>query len=731
MALPISLTPKTFAVTEKECTIDGKYSIYGGDRAVLQCYEIDHSQNLINVALGKWRLFTKTFPWDSTQYPQVKATFRGSLLTVETDLEKHYRDQDEVVAEMLRKLNRDHTVFLSAATGFGKCFHPDEMLMLHSKAHKRVGDIITGDLLMGDDLLPRVVTSTILGRGMMYEVLVEGRTVLRCNGDHVLVLVDRSQWFYDSRYRNGYVEMSVEDYLGLEESAKQELRLANVNTCDRDSPKDSGKRGSDFGRDLKPLSEKEFREWSLQNFLCYVRTITKTFSDGGPTLEISTEGLDPTLVTSFLEASRRSGILVLHFPERLSIKVILGTSFPFTVRSVGEGDYAGFTVSGNNRRFLLANGLITHNTTIGCYLAAHSGLKVAVLCHIDKVKQQWVDALRAKTSGAKVQLVTKNSLDLESDYFVIGPQRVSKIPRDQLAEIGVVIVDEAHLTIKANFSSAVLCFQPLWLIGLSATPRRSDGLEKALEIYFGPKEKFIIRREKKPFSVVKVETDFLPDVRFNFRQNKKTLDWTFAVTSLALNKKRVAFIVDRLVKVLQDPDEYLLVLTLRVEEGWAVAAGLREAWENGEWETSGDDEPVFEAFSKKGKRGGIFGIDCYGETHRFKTIPPEASKYRVQVIGMKKGGVGYDDPTRTSEALLDSVIDVEQYEGRVRMVNSTIYDFVDNFGTHERHWESRQKYYLTKGATIEVEKGSSPRVQRGRPKGRGDIIIPGKTWGRK
>lgn len=723
MAIPIKLTRKTFALVEKECSVDGKYSIYGGDRDSLQCYEIDHTQNLINAALGKWRLFTKTFPWDKTEYPSTEAVFHGKLLTKETDSEKHYRDQTTVVKEMLKKLDADHTVFLSAATGFGKCFHPDEMLMLHSRVHKRVGDIVNGDLLMGDDLLPRVVTSTITGVGEMYEVLVGEEVVLRCNDDHILVLSSS----------HDQIEISIKDYLVLNENTKRDMRLIIRNTCDRIDLSKTSRTGYDYGCILRPLTEKEYSEWTRQDFFDYVRIITKTLSDVG--LEIPVSGLDPALVSSFLEASRRAGVLSIyshsHPQSQQRIKVFAGSTFSFSVRSVGEGNYAGFTVSGTNRRFLLANGLVTHNTTIGCYLAAKSGLKVAVLCHIDKVKQQWVDALRAKTSGVKVQLVSKNSLDPDADYYVIGPQRVSKIPREELAQIGVVIVDEAHLTIKANFSSAVLCFQPLWLIGLSATPRRSDGLEKALEIYFGPKQNFIIRRETKQFTVIKVETDFLPDVRYSFRQGKKTLDWTFAVSSLANNQNRISFIVRRLVKILQDPNEYLLVLTLRVEEGWAVAAGLREAWESGEWEVGEADEPVFEAFSKKGKKGGIFGIDRSGDTHKYKTIPPEASKYRVQVIGMKKGGVGYDDPTRTSEALLDSVIDVEQYEGRVRMVNSVIYDFVDNFGTHEKHWESRQKYYLIKGAKIEVEKGTTPRAYRGRPKGRGDIFIPGRTWSKK
>jgi hypothetical protein len=108
---------------------------------------------------------------------------------------------------------------------------------------------------------------------------------------------------------------------------------------------------------------------------------------------------------------------------------------------------------------------------------------------------------------------------------------------------------------------------------------------------------------------------------------------------------------------------------------------------------------------------------------KYTKIPPEAGLYRVQVVGMKKGGVGYDDPTRTSEAILDSVRDVEQYEGRVRMKDCSIYDFVDDLGTLENHWSDRQKHYVAKGAEIIIEESAMPRSSKRTQR---EVFIPGR-----
>ena len=779
-----TLTSKVITRIEKECILTSRKSSYG-DSQKIYCYEIDHTDSSVYVALGTWRKFLKKFPWTKEDYPPTKVRFLGKLMTPETDTEKGYRDQTYVSSLIKQKLEEEHTAFLAAATGFGKCFHPDQLLVMADRSLKRAGDIVTGDLLLGDDWLPRVVTSTITGIGKMYQVIVplpgqeQGAIVMRCNEDHILCL--RSM--IENPRMTPIIEISVKDYLELPTPYRSTLGLYSLPQTDPYRVPFMAIRASELGGRGLPLSPRELAEWTCMDLHLYSRCFFRAFSDRNfsfPVASVSPEGL-----ASFLEASRRAGILVTIVKNETEpsgrVWVHPTDTHQFFLKEVGEGEYAGFTVSGTNQRFFLDNGIITHNTTIGCEIAAKSKVKVAVLCFLDIVRKQWVKALQTKTSG-KVQVVTKNELDPEADFYVIGVTKSSKIPRDQLSQIGGVIVDEAHLTVKETFEKALLRFQPLWVLGLSATPRRADGLHSVLEMYFGPKKNFITRRETKPFRVYKIETNFVPKIEYVYRGPRgKTLDFGTVIASLAESPERRLFITKRLVQVLQDPEEYLLILTLRVEEGLAIARLLREALEEGRWTLGPTDQPVIEVFGKqKGgiiegtmskedlekativtlrklakinalphegidkvtlrkllikyfsspgtkliieAKGGIRGIDRKGVVTRYSKIPPEAGLYRVQVVGMKKGGVGYDDPTRTSEAIIDSVRDVEQYEGRVRMKDCSIYDFVDDLGTLEKHWSDRQKHYIAKGAEIIIEKSAMPRTSKRAPR---EVFIPGR-----
>jgi len=728
MAIPLSLaklSSRTLALIEDKCAIKSRKTPYGDSKALF-CYSVDHESSIIYVAMGMWRTFCKNFPWTKDDYPIVNNRFLGKLFTKETDLEKGYRDQVDVSMQLLEKLNKDHYAFLSAATGFGKCFHPDQKLILQSRALKRVGDIVPGDLLLGDDWLPREVTSTIVGQGEMYELLVypldspESTApvppikVLTCNADHILCL---TKGFSSS----DIIEISLADYLLLPETSQRALKLYSMPTGHPNRHPCFRALAATLASKLAPLTPTNFSEWAILDFHYYVRAIFRQVSDRDRSFPL--DQLPASTLESFMEAARRAGIMVLLEQNRGWIRP--ENVHTFEVKSLGIGTYAGFTVSGTNQRFFSDTGIITHNTTIGCYLAVKSGLKTVVMCHLTKVREQWVTALSTKTNG-KVQLVTSNFIDPQADYYVMGPMRAARLPREALAAIGFVIIDEAHLTAHATFEQALLRLSPLWIQGLSATPRRADGLHTALEIYFGPRAEFTIRREKKPFTVYKIETNFIPDIRKIPRQGKMIIDWSRALKSLANNPERHKFIADRLVQVLQDPDEYILVLTLRIVEGVAVANLLREALAAGRWVLGPDDQPVIEVFSKsKEGIGGIKSVDRDGIERKFSKTPEDTPRYRVQIFGMKKGGVGYDDPTRTSGVLLDSVKDVEQYEGRVRMVDSTIYDFVDDFGTLETHWSLREKYFLSKGATIVEEPASKPRTTiKGKFKRGAQVFVP-------
>lgn len=317
-------------------------------------------------------------------------------------------------------------------------------------------------------------------------------------------------------------------------------------------------------------------------------------------------------------------------------------------------------------------------TTLGNYFTCHFGLKTVVLCHIDKVNDQWVDEYM-KNSNAKVQRVKGDKpLNPEVDVYVIGIQKAAKMHRDCFTEIGLVIIDEAHIATITAFSKALLKFQPRYVIGLSATPKRADGLHKLLTMYFGPKKQFIHRQEVKDFTVYKVQTPYKPKVSYAMVNGKYVPNWTEIINSIEYNTERHDLIVSIIMK---HPEHRILVLSNRREQARSIYQKAIEAGEND-----------IELLIDKSKKGG--------------------ESKRVLVAGSKKVGTGFDDPTLTMLIIASDCKSVEQWEGRIRTTNNIIYDLVDDYKTFENHWAIRESWYLQRGAVVEIV-NYRPAIQTG------------------
>jgi hypothetical protein len=306
-------------------------------------------------------------------------------------------------------------------------------------------------------------------------------------------------------------------------------------------------------------------------------------------------------------------------------------------------------------------------TCISVCTTVQIGLKTVFLCHLDSVCRQTVKEF-AKFSDLKVQLVKNNRLDPEADLYIIGLRKAFNLwskDRTLFRQIGLVIIDEAHLCTRFTFMELMFCFSPRYLLGMSATPVWNQ----MTELYFSdPIQVFAT----KPFVVKKLSTRFVPDTSKQiFYQGRKRIDWTNAMTSLAENPARNDYIVEVVIECCAT--HKTLVLGGRV-------------------------------YNKLVERG----ISSDLLVGRKSQYDPEC---QVLVGGVKKIGVGFNDPTRTALVLCYDLADVRQSEGRIRTSNNLVLDLVDCNGTLEKHWRMRKTWYLARGATV-IEQSSKQPVPK-------------------
>jgi superfamily II DNA or RNA helicase len=292
-------------------------------------------------------------------------------------------------------------------------------------------------------------------------------------------------------------------------------------------------------------------------------------------------------------------------------------------------------------------------TIFTLYLLSKIKLKTIVLCHRSIIIDQWISSIKKYLPTTTVTVLGRKDEDKDADIMIANVINVPKKDRSFFASYGTVVVDEIHTVCTQNFSKSLLYIFPKYMIGLSATPEREDGLDRILEIFVGPE--MIVRKLRTNFNIYKVNTGFEPDTKLNIAGG---LDWTSVIDSQSKDKNRNQLIVNLCRYFI---NRNILVLVNRVEHAHLLKAILKEYNEDVDAFMGGDK------------------ICNYNS--------------RILIATFSKGGVGFDHPK------LDMLIaagDVKanfmQYIGRIfrRDDVSPIYlDLIDSMSTMEKHSNER------------------------------------------
>jgi len=155
-------------------------------------------------------------------------------------------------------------------------------------------------------------------------------------------------------------------------------------------------------------------------------------------------------------------------------------------------------------------------TTVSLYILCQLKVKTLIIVHKEFLMNQWNDRIQKFIPNASVGSIRGSKIDIQGkDIVLCMLQSLSMKEYDQeiFSSFGFTIIDETHHICSKVFSRAFFKFQTKYMLGLSGTPYRKDGLTKVIEWFIGPIFYSIVRENQNNvfYKVVKFNDESYKD----------------------------------------------------------------------------------------------------------------------------------------------------------------------------------------------------------------------------
>jgi superfamily II DNA or RNA helicase len=197
--------------------------------------------------------------------------------------------------------------------------------------------------------------------------------------------------------------------------------------------------------------------------------------------------------------------------------------------------------------------------------------------NINELKQLCRD-YKLKVSGTKYELIkrlndigidtTPKSRTINYDVTICMIQTICRqeFPEGFFDDYGFTIFDECHHLGASYFSNALKKIQTKYMLGLSATPNREDGLEKIFEYYLGDYTIKQTQRAPDSEAVVKAVWFNSEDIKYK----EPPVDWKGDIISARLINQIADYeprnnkIINIMDEYINDNNRYILLLSDRI-----------------------------------------------------------------------------------------------------------------------------------------------------------------------
>ena len=501
---------------------------------------------------------------------------------------KSIRDyQENIVTTYLNYVQNEDEIgnggILEVPCGRGKCLGRDTPILMYNGSIKPVQDVVIGDKIMGDDSTPRQVLTLARGREKMYKIHDETTGIhYNVNESHILSLIDENTFTVN--------DISVKALLSLSLAEQNKLKgyrvsvLFSQEVIETNDAYIAGTKGFIlqfmYGTQINRMNllagflDSGLVTYTVKNnsvflsssIICCQSLVFLSRSLGIHALIISSDNLI-VLKSPILQCLPT--MLPLKGYEYVTVtEEDIASNLMYTVQitALEEDEYYGFEIDGN-RRFVLGDFTVTHNTVMALNICARLKKKTFIIVHKEFLMNQWIERIREFMPSARVGCIQGKRFEVDNCDIVIGMIQTlydKPYPIGTFSSFGLTIIDEVHRIGSEEFSKTLLKVVTPYMLGISATVDRKDGLTALIHMFIGDKIYSEERDTEDGVEVRAVQYEFFADEEYNevehdFRGNVK---FSTMINKISDFGPRRQFIVRILGDLLQEnSDKQIMVLS--------------------------------------------------------------------------------------------------------------------------------------------------------------------------
>ena len=339
------------------------------------------------------------------------------------------------------------------------------------------------------------------------------------------------------------------------------------------------------------------------------------------------------------------------------------------------GKSGGASASGGGGGGILEVPCGAGKTIMALNICSRLKKKTLILVHKEFLMNQWIDRIRDFLPSARVGKIQGKTFDIDDKDIVIGMIQTMydrPYPPNTFASFGLTISDEVHRVGSEEFSKTLLKVVTPYMLGISATVDRKDGLTELIYMFIGPK---IYSETRKDDDGVQVRAIQFDDSDEEYREEQRDLrgniKYSTMINQISDFGPRRLF----LMRVLQD-----LILE-NSEKQIMVLSHKRDLLDYLETEI--------------GIRGGFATVGQYVGGMKPAALQESEGK-QIVLATYAMAAEALDIKSLNTLVMVSPKTDIIQSVGRIlrtRCDGKIIVDIVDSHEVFQNQWKKRRAFY--------------------------------------